>query len=57
MKAIDLLNQLQDLQKENPAIFDNLQVEFDLTNDAMPYYSIQEIKIKKLFNKLLINLE
>jgi hypothetical protein len=58
-KAIDLLNALQELQKENKDIFDLLQIEIFIYNSETVNENaiITELSINKLCNTVYINSE
>ena len=52
INAIDLLQELQEVQDLNPEIFDKMRIECVLENDKT--YDISHLRTIKLFNKIEI---
>lgn len=53
MKANELLQALINLKEDNPAIFDKLLIDI-VSEKELDVYTINELKIEKMFNKIEI---
>lgn len=52
MNASELLEALLNLKEDNPAIFDNMLI--DIVNENLYVYTVDKLKVEKLFNKIEI---